>query len=203
MRHLKKSRRFGRRPSHRRAMFNNMVTSLFLHERILTTLERAKELRRVAEKLVTLGKRGDLAARRLAARRIMTQGHREGKRRFHKNEALNKLFEIIGPRYQDRPGGYTRIIRTGRRLGDNASMAFIEMLPEERKPQTAKKKSGQKSTPKASKGKAAAASGKRESAQKSGAVSSKASSDKTTAKSKKQATTAKRKPAKKKSDIKE
>jgi large subunit ribosomal protein L17 len=133
MRHLKKSRRFGRSPHHRRAMFNNMVTSLFLHERILTTLQRAKELRRLAEKLVTLGKRGDLAARRLAARRLQTQGRKEGRQRISEETALRKLFDTIAPRFADRPGGYTRIIRTGRRLGDNAPMAFIELLPEERK----------------------------------------------------------------------
>ncbi len=133
MRHQKKSRRFGRSPHHRRAMFNNMVTSLFLHERILTTLERAKELRRVAERLVTLGKRGDLAARRLAARRLQTQGRKEGRRRISEETALRRLFDTIAPRFADRPGGYTRIIRTGRRPGDNAPMAFIELLPEERK----------------------------------------------------------------------
>ena len=146
MRHLRKSRRFGRSPSHRRAMFNNMVTSLFLHERILTTLDKAKELRRLAEKLVTLGKRGDLAARRLAAMRLQTQGRREGKRTISEETALRRLFETIAPRFADRPGGYTRIIRTGRRLGDNAPMAFIELLPEERKaaPKDKKDKKGKK-----------------------------------------------------------
>ena len=147
MRHLRKSRRFGRSPSHRRAMFNNMVTSLFLHERILTTLDKAKELRRLAEKLVTLGKRGDLAARRLAAKRLQTQGHREGKRTISEETALRRLFETIGPRFADRPGGYTRIIRTGRRLGDNAPMAFIELLPEARKATTKDKKGKKGTTP--------------------------------------------------------
>ena len=150
MRHLKKSRRFGRSPSHRRAMFNNMVTSLFLHERILTTLDKAKELRRLAEKLVTLGKRGDLSARRLAAKRLQTQGHREGKRTISEETALRRLFETIAPRFADRPGGYTRIIRTGRRLGDNASMAFIELLPEERKA-APKDKKGKKTAKKGGK----------------------------------------------------
>jgi large subunit ribosomal protein L17 len=133
MRHLKKSRRFGRKPTHRKAMFNNMVTSLFLHERLLTTLEKAKELRRLAEKLITLGKRGTIAARRIAARRLQTTGRKEGKQFINEEKALQNLFETIAPRYADRPGGYTRIIRTGRRLGDNAAMAFIELLPEERK----------------------------------------------------------------------
>jgi large subunit ribosomal protein L17 len=150
MRHLKKSRRFGRSPSHRKAMFNNMVTSLFLHERILTTLYKAKELRRMAEKLITLGKRGDLAARRLAARRLQTQGRKEGKQFINEEAALRKLFDTIGPRFADRPGGYTRIIRTGRRLGDNAPMAFIELLPEERKAPT-KGKKGKKPSKKAAK----------------------------------------------------
>jgi len=120
-----------------------MVTSLFVHERVLTTLDRAKELRRVAEKLVTLGKRGDLAARRLAARTLNTQGHKEGKRMLQEEVALKKLFDTLAPRYSDRPGGYTRIIRTGRRHGDNAPMAFLEMIPEERKA-TAGKKGGKK-----------------------------------------------------------
>jgi large subunit ribosomal protein L17 len=133
-------------------MFNNMVTSLFLHERILTTVDKAKELRRLAEKLVTLGKRGDLAARRLAARRLQTQGHREGKRTISEETALRRLFETIAPRFTDRPGGYTRIIRTGRRLGDNASMAFIELLPEERKA-APKGKKGKKTAESAAKAK--------------------------------------------------
>ena len=98
MKHLKKNRRFGRSPAHRKAMFNNMVTSLFLHERILTTLEKAKELRRLAEKLVTLGKRGDLASRRLAARRIKSEGHKEGKKIVREEIALKKLFDDYAPR---------------------------------------------------------------------------------------------------------
>jgi large subunit ribosomal protein L17 len=140
MRHLKKSRRFGRSPTHRKAMFSNMVTSLFLHERLLTTLEKAKELRRLAEKLITLGKRGTLAARRTAAKRLQTTGRKEGKQFINEEKALRNLFETIAPRYADRPGGYTRIIRTGHRHGDNAAMAFIELLPEERKTPTKAKK---------------------------------------------------------------
>lgn len=151
MRHMKKSRRFGRSPSHRRAMFNNMVTSLFLHERILTTLEKAKELRRLAEKMVTLGKRGTLAARRLAARRLQTTGRKEGKQTISEETALRRLFETIAPRFTDRPGGYTRIIRTGHRLGDNAAMAFIELLPEERKAAPKGKKGGKKPAKKSDK----------------------------------------------------
>lgn len=141
MRHARKSRRFGRTTAHRQAMFRNMVTSLFIHERILTTVEKAKELRRIAEKLITLGKRGDLAARRLAARRLQVTSRREGQVRVHEHQALDKLFTTLAPRYQSRPGGYTRIIKAGPRLGDGASMAFIELLPEESKPRSKKKSS--------------------------------------------------------------
>jgi large subunit ribosomal protein L17 len=149
MRHQRNSRRFGRSVPHRKAMFGNMVTSLFLHERILTTLERAKELRRVAERLITLGKRGDLHARRLAASRLRTTGVKVERRKQNQQEALTKLFETLGPRYRDRPGGYTRIIRTGNRLGDNARMAFIELLPEEKSPaRRGGKKGAKKSTKK-------------------------------------------------------
>ncbi len=150
MRHQRKSRSFGRSPSHRKAMFDNLVTSLFLHERILTTLDRAKEVRRVAEKLITLGKRGDLAAIRLAARRLKTTGQKVKQRKVQREEALRKLFDSIAPRFSDRPGGYTRIIRTGNRQGDNASMAFIELLPEEKKarPKKDKKKAAKKAAAK-------------------------------------------------------
>jgi len=144
MRHRRKSRRFGRSSAHRQAMFGNLVTSLFIHERLLTTIDKAKELRRVAERLITLGKRGDLSARRLAARRLRVSGRKEGKVVVHEEAALKKLFETLGPRYESRPGGYTRIVRTGNRLGDNAPMAFVELLPEERKPPGGKKKKATK-----------------------------------------------------------
>ncbi len=152
MRHQRKSRRFGMSPSHRRSMFRNMVTSLFVHERIRTTLERAKELRRVAEKLITLGKRGDLSARRLAARTLRIQTIKEGAKKIHKEVALVKLFETLAPRYSDRPGGYTRIIKIGRRRGDNAPLALLEMIPDESKETkgkaTKKKKAGSKTSSK-------------------------------------------------------
>ncbi len=144
MRHQRKSRRFGLKPAHRVAMFKNMVTSLFLSERILITLERAKELRRLAEKLITLGKRGDLAARRLAARRLCVTGHKVGGRMVYEETALRKLFDALGPRFEKRPGGYTRIIRTGHRRGDGATMAFLEILPEEKKAGGKKGKGAQK-----------------------------------------------------------
>ena len=148
MRHQRKSRRFSRDTSHRLAMFRNMVTSLFVHERILTTLEKAKELRRIAEPLITLSKEDTVAARRLAAKRLRTTTVKEGDKTMVANQALNKLFETLGPRFKDRPGGYTRIVRTVNRRGDNASMAFIELLPEE-------KRSGGKKAKKSTKKKAA------------------------------------------------
>jgi large subunit ribosomal protein L17 len=150
MRHQSKSRRFGRGTAHRKSTFCNLVTSLFLRERILTTVEKAKELRRVAEKLITLGKRGDLAARRLAARKLKAESHLVGNRMVWEETALKKLFLEIAPRYKSRPGGYTRIIRTGPRLGDNASMAFIELLSDEQQKSGVEGKKGAKKSPKAS-----------------------------------------------------
>lgn len=116
MRHRKKGRSLSRSPSHRKALLRNMATSLFRHERISTTTARAKELRPYAERLISLAKRGDLHARRLVARRI---GDRE---------VLGKLFDDLGPRYNDRPGGYTRILKLGTRKGDGADMALIELV---------------------------------------------------------------------------
>lgn len=116
MRHRKKGRNLSRSPSHRRAVLRNMATSLFRHERITTTTARAKELRPYAERLVTLARRGDLHARRQAARRIADR------------EVLGKLFDDIGPRYAERPGGYTRILKLGTRKGDAADMALIELV---------------------------------------------------------------------------
>lgn len=116
MRHRKKGRNLSRSPSHRKALLRNMAASLFRHERITTTTARAKELRPYAERLVTLARRGDLHARRLAARQI---GERE---------VLAKLFDEIGPRYAERPGGYTRILKLGVRKGDAAEMALIELV---------------------------------------------------------------------------
>ena len=116
MRHRKKGRGLSRSPSHRKAVLRNMATSLFRHERITTTTARAKELRPYAERLITLARRGDLHARRLAARRIADR------------EILGKLFDDIGPRYRERPGGYTRILKLGNRKGDAADMALIELV---------------------------------------------------------------------------
>jgi len=122
MRHRKAGRKLNRSTSHRKAMLTNLVTSLFRHERIQTTDAKAKELRRVAAKLITLGKRGDLHARRLAARRIKDK------------EILTKLFDDIAVRNQDRNGGYTRIMKMTRRHGDNAPISIIELV--ERAPAT-------------------------------------------------------------------
>jgi len=116
MRHRNKGRALGRTSSHREAMLRNMATSLFRHERIETTTAKAKELRPYAERLITLAKRGDLHARRLAARRVADR------------EVLFKLFDAIGPRYAERPGGYTRVLKIGFRQGDGAEMAMIELV---------------------------------------------------------------------------
>jgi large subunit ribosomal protein L17 len=116
MRHLKSGRKFNRNSSHRKAMFSNMAASLFKHELIRTTLPKAKELRRVAEPLITLAKADGVANRRLAFARLRDK------------EAVGKLFVELGPRYQARPGGYLRILKCGFRDGDNAPMAFVELV---------------------------------------------------------------------------
>ena len=118
MRHNKTGRRLGRNSSHRSAMMRNMVTSLLEHEKITTTDCRAKELRKVAEKMITLGKRGDLHARRQVLQVVRDR------------KVVAKLFERLAPRYQDRPGGYTRIIKLANRNGDNASQSIIELVEE-------------------------------------------------------------------------
>jgi len=116
MRHRKSGRQLNRNSSHRKAMFRNMACSLFEHEVIRTTVPKAKELRRVAEPLITLAKSDSVANRRLAFARMRSKA------------AVGKLFSEIGPRYQDRPGGYTRILKCGFRAGDAAPMAFIELV---------------------------------------------------------------------------
>lgn len=116
MRHRVKGRSFGRTAEHRRAMMRNMATSLFLHGRVETTTEKAKELRRYAEPIITKAKRGDLHARRLVQRDIQDR------------EALKKLFTEIGPKYAERAGGYTRVLHLGHRPGDAAEMSIIELV---------------------------------------------------------------------------
>ncbi len=118
MRHRAKHRQLSRTSEHRRALLSNMASSLFKHERIVTTVAKAKELRPVAEKLITLARRGDLHARRLVERRIRDK------------DVSSRLFKEIGPRFAARPGGYTRIIRLGHRVGDGAETARIELLQE-------------------------------------------------------------------------
>jgi large subunit ribosomal protein L17 len=116
MRHGFRGRRFNRSAEHRKAMFANMSAALIKHEQIVTTLPKAKDLRPVVEKLITLGKRGDLHARRNAISSI-------------RDEAMvRKLFEVLGPRYKDRNGGYCRVLKAGFRQGDNAPMAVIEFV---------------------------------------------------------------------------
>ncbi|KAA2234609.1 50S ribosomal protein L17 [Salinarimonas soli] len=116
MRHGFRGRRFNRSVEHRQAMFANMAAALIKHEQIVTTLPKAKDLRPVVEKLITLGKRGDLHARRIAMSRLRDEG------------MVKKLFEVLGPRYAGRPGGYCRVLKAGFRYGDNAAMAVIEFV---------------------------------------------------------------------------
>lgn len=116
MRHRKSGRQLNRNSSHRQAMFKNMATSLIEHEIIKTTLPKAKELRRVAEPLITLAKEDSVANRRLAFSRTRSKA------------AVGKLFTELGPRYESRPGGYTRILKCGNRAGDAAPMAYIELV---------------------------------------------------------------------------
>ncbi|KXS53371.1 MAG: large subunit ribosomal protein L17 [Marinobacter sp. T13-3] len=116
MRHRKSGRKFNRTSAHRKAMFRNMTASLVEHELIKTTLPKAKELRRVAEPLITLAKQDSVANRRLAFSRLRNDA------------AVAKLFEELGPRYSERPGGYLRVLKCGFRAGDNAPMAFVELV---------------------------------------------------------------------------
>ena len=116
MRHARGYRRLNRTHEHRKAMFANMAGSLIEHEQIKTTLPKAKELKRVADKLITLGKRGDLHARRQAAARLKQDAH------------VTKLFDVLGPRYKERQGGYVRVLKAGFRYGDMAPMAIVELV---------------------------------------------------------------------------
>jgi large subunit ribosomal protein L17 len=113
---MKSGRKLNRTQSHRKALFANMATSLIKHEQIVTTLPKAKELRRVTDKLITMGKKGDLHSRRRAAAQLRDE------------RMAKKLFDELGPRYKDRPGGYTRVLKAGFRQGDCAPMAVIELV---------------------------------------------------------------------------
>lgn len=117
MRHRMSGRKLNRTSSHRKALFGNMAAALIKHEQIKTTLPKAKELRGIVDRLVTLGKRGDLHARRIAISRL----HGD-------KELADKLFSSLAERYKDRPGGYTRVLRAGFRYGDSAPMAIIELV---------------------------------------------------------------------------
>ncbi|MFA9475426.1 MAG: 50S ribosomal protein L17 [Filomicrobium sp.] len=116
MRHKKFGRRFSRDSGHRQAMFSNMAASLIRHEQIVTTLPKAKDLKRVVDKYITLAKRGDLNSRRLAAARLRDE------------DMVKKLFDVLADRYRDRNGGYTRVLKAGFRYGDNAPRAVIELV---------------------------------------------------------------------------
>ncbi len=132
MRHRKAGRKLNRTTSHRLMMLRNMTTSLFEHERIETTEAKAKELRRLAERLITLGKRGDLHARRQALMIINSK------------KVVQKLFNEIAPRFQERNGGYTHIFKTRNRPGDGAALAIIELIPAEAKEEKVSKKPAKK-----------------------------------------------------------
>ena len=136
MRHLKSGRKLGRTTAHRKALFRNMVTALIRRERIRTTLAKAKELRSHVEKTITLGKKGTLHAKRLARKVVVEK------------EAFSKLFGLLSERYAKRNGGYTRIIKIGNRRGDDAPMAFIELVDREDEAPVAKAKTEKKTAPK-------------------------------------------------------
>ena len=125
MRHMKSGRKLNRNSAHRKAMFRNMATSLFEHEIIKTTVPKAKELRRVAEPLLTLAKEDSVAHRRMAFDRLRDR------------DAVTKLFNELGPRYVDRPGGYLRIMKCGYRAGDKAPMAYVELVDRPREEEVA------------------------------------------------------------------
>ena len=136
MRHLKTGRKLGRTTAHRKALFRNMVTALIRRERIRTTLAKAKELRSHVEKTITLGKKGTLHAKRLARKTVVEK------------EAFSKLFGLLSERYATRSGGYTRIIKIGNRRGDDAPMAFIELVDREDKAPATQAKTEKKAAPK-------------------------------------------------------
>lgn len=188
MRHHKSGRKLNRTSSHRTAMFRNMAVSLFRHEQIRTTLPKAKELRRVAEPLITMGKNPSLANRRLAFARLRDR------------EIVGKLFDDIGVRFKDRPGGYLRVLKTGFRAGDSAPMAIVQLV--ERKSVTpaaeekpAKKKATKKVAKKADADKAEAKAEKKEAK-----PAAKKKAAKKTAKKAAKKKAAKKKTAKKKAD---
>jgi len=134
VRHGKKSVKFGRERSHRKAMMGNLVTSLLAHEHVSTTVAKGKELKRQAEHMITFGKRGDLHSRRQVLRHIADKA------------VVSKLFDELAPRYSGRAGGYTRLVRTGPRRGDGAEMVIVELVdrPGAERPETAEASSTDK-----------------------------------------------------------
>jgi len=138
MRHAKTTQKLGRTVAHKKAMLSNMATSLLRHHAVITTTPKARVVRSVTERLITLGKRGDLHARRMAARQVKDRG------------VLRKLFDEIAPQFATRPGGYTRIVKLGQRRGDGATLAKLELLIPKAAPSSASGKS--KSKGKAAKG---------------------------------------------------
>ncbi len=180
MKHRARARKLGRSSSHRLAMLRNMVTSLLDHERIRTTDAKAKEVRRVADRMITLGKRGDLHARRRALRII------------RRREVAAKVFDELADRYRERPGGYTRVVKLGRRAGDAAPLSIVELVREEA---VAAKPAG-KTRKKAARA-ASGDEGRKASARKTAATGKKAAAKKTSKKA-----TAKKKPAAKKTAAK-
>ena len=176
MRHLKSGRILGRTTAHRKALFRNMVTALIRRERIRTTLAKAKELRSHVEKTITLGKKGTLQAKRLARKVVVEK------------EAFSKLFGLLSERYAKRSGGYTRIIKIGNRRGDDAPMAFIELVDREGEAPTTtakveKKAAPQKDTAKKPEKKAEAKPKKEKKAKKKPAEAKKTATKKAAAKS--------------------
>ena len=137
MRHLVAGSKLGKQPAHRRAVLRNLVTNVIERERITTTIARARAARPLVEKMITLGKRDTLHARRQAAAFLQTK------------DATKKLFSVIAPRFSDRPGGYTRIVRVGWRIGDGAELAILELLGSElkKKEKKAKKQKAEEATP--------------------------------------------------------
>ncbi len=138
MRHKIAGRKLGRNPSHRRAMLRNLVTSFLEHERLVTTLPKAKEVRPIAEKMITLGKRDTLHARRQVSAFLLD------------DSTTKKVFDTIAPRFSDRPGGYSRIVRLGPRVGDGADVAVIELLGSELEAKKAKEAKSEATEAKAS-----------------------------------------------------
>jgi large subunit ribosomal protein L17 len=138
MRHRQRARKLGRSPSHRLAMYRNLVTSLLQHERVETTDAKAKEVRRIADRMITLGKRGDLHARRRALRVL------------RERDVAAKVFDELAERYRTRPGGYTRVLKMRNRVGDAAAMSLVELVEplEQSKPTGGKKRSKKKAAAK-------------------------------------------------------